>query len=118
LINPHEEASLLGKRKKRTYISPEERRRERKRKKEECIELTLDEKRADEADDIKSILKKYENELLHIKEWLKTNFQHKQSKNKFKKLEGMFCDCILLPRLVSLFPTYNDYEAKLRSKGL
>ncbi len=30
----------------------------------------------------------------------------------------MFCDCILLPRLTSLFPTYNEYEAKLRSKGL
>ena len=41
---------LLGKRKKRTYQSPQERRVERKRKKEEYIELTLDEKRADEAD--------------------------------------------------------------------
>ena len=59
MINPHEEAELLGKRKKRTYISSEERRLERKRKKEECIELTLDEKRSDETDNLKPILKKY-----------------------------------------------------------
>ncbi len=59
MFNPHEKAQLLGKRKKRTYISPEERRIERKRKKEECIELTIDEKRADEADELKPILKRY-----------------------------------------------------------
>ncbi len=59
MVNPHDEAQLLGKRKKRTFLSPEERRRERKRKKEECIELTLDEKRADEADELKPVLQKY-----------------------------------------------------------
>ena len=37
--------------------------------------------------------------MLHIKKWLQDNFSDKLSKQKFKKLEGMFCDGILLPRL-------------------
>ena len=52
--------------------------------------------------------------MLPIKDWLKNNFKDKLSKNKFKKLGGMFCDGIILPRLAKLFPKYNDYEAFLR----
>jgi hypothetical protein len=55
--------------------------------------------------------------MLHIKAWLRKNF-FDNSKEKFKKLEGMFCDAILLPRLVILFPKYKDYEIYLRNKGL
>jgi hypothetical protein len=56
--------------------------------------------------------------MLHIKDWLRKNFLNKKSKKTFKKLEGMFCDAILLPRLAILFPKYKDYEIYLRSKGL
>ena len=59
--------------------------------------------------------------MLHIKDWLKKNFADKLSKKKktkFKKLGGMFCDGIILPRLAKLFPKYNFYEAFLRGCGM
>lgn len=67
---------------------------------------------------MKNILKQYQPSMLHIKDWLRKNFAEKKSKEMFKKLGGIFCDAILLPRLVKLFPTYKDYEIYLRSKGL
>jgi hypothetical protein len=56
--------------------------------------------------------------MLHIKDWLTRNFKDKISKAKFKKLGGMFCDGIILPRLAILFPKYNMYEAFLRGCGM
>ena len=56
--------------------------------------------------------------MLHIKDWLDKNFGGKLSKKKFKKLGGMFCDGIILPRLAKLFPKYNFYEAFLRGCGM
>ena len=76
--------------------------------------LTLDEKRAEEAQDVKPILKQHQPNMLHIKDWLRKNFADKLSKKKFNKLGGMFCDGIILPRLAVLFPKYNEYEAFLR----
>lgn len=54
----------------------------------------------------------------HIKDWVTRNFNHKRSSKPFKKLGGMFCDGIILPRLAELFPSYNDYEAFLRGHKL
>ena len=69
-------------------------------------ELTLDEKRAEEADAVKMVLKQWKGEMLHIKGWLE-RFKENLSNKKFKKLGGMFCDGIILPRLVCLFEKYN-----------
>lgn len=80
-------------------------------------DLTLEEKRAEEADTVKLVLKKREGEMLHIKDWLE-RFKEKASSKKFKKLGGMFCDGIILPRLACLFEKYNQYEAFLRQHGL
>lgn len=56
--------------------------------------------------------------MLHIKDWLKRNFKNNVSNKPFKKLGGMFCDGIILPRLGQLFAKYNEYEAFLRYFGL
>ena len=56
--------------------------------------------------------------MFHIKEWLSDNFKNQLSKQKFKKLGGMFCDGIILPRLAKLFPKYKMYEAFFRGCGL
>jgi len=64
------------------------------------------------------VLKEHQKEMLHITEWLEKNFTDKKSQKKFEKLGEMFCEGIILPRLVQLFPKYNEYEAFLRSHGL
>jgi len=112
------EEALLGKRKRKRSNSPEKRRAEIQSRKVFGVPLTLDEKRAEEAQAVKPILKEQQPSMLHIKDWLKKNFAAKMSKENFRKLEGMFCDAILLPRLAMLFPKYKDYEIYLRSKGL
>jgi hypothetical protein len=39
--------------------------------------LTLDEKRIEEAEDAKVVLKKHKKDMLHIKDWLENNFKDK-----------------------------------------
>lgn len=77
------------------------------------IPLNLDERRCLENQSVKPILKLHQKDMLHVKDWLRKSFD-KQIKYQFKKLGGMFCDGIILPRLALLFPKYNQYEAFLR----
>jgi hypothetical protein len=41
-----------------------------------------------------------------------------QSNDPFTKVGGIFCDGIILPRLVQLFSTYKDFEAAFHSAGI
>ncbi len=93
-VNPHD-GFMLGKRKR----SPEQRREHIAKKRQRGEELTLDEKRSEEAEAVKAILKKHQTEMLQIKEWLERNFKDRTSSKPFIKLGGMFCDGIILPRL-------------------
>lgn len=94
--------------------SPQKRREEIAAKRFKSEELTLDEKRAEEAEVVKAALKEHQPDMLHIKDWLTKNFKDQPSTQKFKKLGEMFCDGIILPRLAQIFPKYNHYEAFLR----
>ena len=80
--------------------SPEIRRDVITNKKLKGEKLTLDEKWADEADAIKPLLKEHQSDMLYIKDWLYKNFNMKLSKGQFQKLGEMFCDGIIMPRLI------------------
>jgi hypothetical protein len=36
----------------------------------------------------------------------------------FEKIDGIFCDGIIIPRLKKLFSTYTDFEAAFHSAGI
>ena len=55
--------------------------------------------------------------MLYIQDYL-NNFKEMQSKELFEKVDGIFCDGIILPRLEQLFSTYKDFEAAFHSEGV
>jgi hypothetical protein len=56
--------------------------------------------------------------MLHIKDWLAASFTKNRSNKPFEKIEGMFCDGFIMPRLARLFPKYNHLESYLRRMGI
>jgi hypothetical protein len=81
------------------------------------VPLTLRERREHQVNRTKEILKQYQSEMLHIKKWL-NSFETYKTDKPFSKVEGMFCDGIILPRLKKLFPKYVDFETYLRKRKL
>ncbi len=69
LINPHEEAPLLGKRKKKNN---KERAAQREEKKTQGEQLTLDERRAEQEAKIIQQFKTYKHMLAKTEDWLYT----------------------------------------------
>jgi len=67
-------------------------------KRDAGIALTLDERRSLEAEDIKKILLKYEDSMLHIRDYL-SSFKDMRSHELFERVKNIFCDGIILPRL-------------------
>ena len=55
--------------------------------------------------------------MLQIQAYL-DHFKEVQSKDPFEKVDGIFCDGIILPRLEQLFSTYKDFEAAFHSAGI
>jgi len=90
--------SMLGKTNSRKSIASLEKEVVIKMKKENGIALTLDERRSLEADDIKKILLKSEDGMLHIRDYL-FNFKEMRSLDPFEKVKFIFCDGMILPRL-------------------
>ncbi len=69
MVNPHEEASLLGKRKKKNN---KERAIEREEKKAQGEQLTLEERRAEQEAKIIQQFKTYKHMLARTEDWLYT----------------------------------------------
>lgn len=67
-------------------------------KQEVGIALTLDERRALEISDVARIMEPFKVELLQMIEYLE-HFKDMQMENYFTKVNGIFCDGIILPRL-------------------
>lgn len=99
---------MLGKTTSRKSIAALKKEVISKLKRDSGVALTLDERRALEASDIKKTLQKYEHYMLNIKDYLST-FKEMHSHELFKKLKKIFCDGMVLPRLEQLFKTYNDF---------
>ena len=108
---------MLGKKNSRKSIASLEKEVIIKMKKDTGIPLTLDERRSLEADEIKIILKKHESEIMHVRDYL-DNFKDVRSRWPFEKVKTIFCDGMILPRLLQLFSTYNDFEATFHSAGI
>ena len=108
---------MLGKTNSRKSTSSLEKEVVLKMKKDAGIALNLDERRSLEADDIKTILKKHKSEIMHIRDYL-DSFRSMCSHVPFAKVKGIFCDGMILPRLLQLFSTYNDFEATFHSAGI
>ena len=110
--------NMLGKNKKsRQSVTSLENEFVTKMKQQAGVPLTLDERRCAEAQDIKTILKQYEKDMLQIKDYL-NHFKEMQLKKPFEKVDGIFCDGIILPRLEQLFSTYKDFEAAFHFAGV
>ena len=55
--------------------------------------------------------------MLLIQDYL-NHFKEMQTTRPFEKVDGIFCDGIILPRLERLFSTYKDFETAFHSAGI
>jgi hypothetical protein len=55
--------------------------------------------------------------MFHSDDYL-ANFRDMQMNQLFEKVNGMFCDGIILPRLPQLFVTYKDIEVAFHAAGI
>ena len=108
---------MLGKTSSRKSITALEKEVVSKMKRDAGIPLTLDERRSLEADNIKKVLQKYEDKMLHIRDYL-ANFKGMHSRKLFERVKKIFCDGMILPRLQQIFATYNDFQAAFHSAGI
>lgn len=108
---------MLGKNKSRKNNTSLENEVVTMMKQQAGVPLTLDERRCLEAQNIKPILKQHEKDMLQIQDYL-NHFKEMQSKESFEKVDGIFCDGIILPRLGQLFSIYKDFEAAFHSAGI
>jgi hypothetical protein len=89
---------MLGKKTSRKGITALEKELVSKMKMDAGVALTLDERRYFEAEDIKKILLKHEDSMLHIRDYL-ISFKNMRSPELFERIKKIFCDGMILPRL-------------------
>ena len=89
---------MLGKKTSRKGIAALEKELVSKMKRDAGIVLTLNERRSLEAEDIKQILLKHDDSMLHVRDYL-SSFKDMHSPELFKRIKTIFCDGMILPRL-------------------